>query len=98
MPGAAAKMRAIFDTQRAAFLQRRSALFEERRADLAKLADAIRRNIDRLADAIHSGFRQPFALRNRTRRSISGAGIDPPHASAILPIGCSRSGCRSASS
>ena len=38
MPDAAAKMRAIFDTQRAAFLRAGAPSLEERRADLAKLA------------------------------------------------------------
>ncbi|MGA2313713.1 MAG: aldehyde dehydrogenase family protein, partial [Xanthobacteraceae bacterium] len=75
MPDAAAKMRAIFDTQRAAFVQAGAPSLEERRADLAKLADAIRQNINRLADAIAADF------GNRSRYETELAEIFPVQAS-----------------
>jgi coniferyl-aldehyde dehydrogenase len=52
----AATMRATFDAQRAAFLRDGAPTFEERRADLKKLGDAIGRNVSRLATAISADF------------------------------------------
>ena len=70
-PEAHAKMRAILDTQRAAFLRAGAPSLEERRADLAKLVDAIRRNSARLADAIAADF------GNRSRHETELAEIFP---------------------
>jgi coniferyl-aldehyde dehydrogenase len=53
---AAAKMRATLDAQRAAFLQAGPPSLRERRADLAKLSEAVGRNLDRLAKAISADF------------------------------------------
>ena len=55
-PNAAPEMRAIFDTQRAAFLRAGAPSLRERRADLTKLNDAIGRNSGRIADAISADF------------------------------------------
>ena len=62
MPDAAAKMRAIFDTQRAAFVRAGAPSLEERRADLTKLGEAIGRSASRLAAAISADFgnRSPY--------------------------------------
>ncbi len=61
-PEAPATMRAILDAQRAAFLRAGAPTLEERRADLAKLAAAIRQNAARLAAAISADFgnRSPY--------------------------------------
>jgi coniferyl-aldehyde dehydrogenase len=55
-PESPTKMRAVFDAQRAAFLQAGPPSLDERRADLKKLAEAIGRNTDRLAAAISADF------------------------------------------
>jgi coniferyl-aldehyde dehydrogenase len=49
-------MRAILDAQRAAFLRAGAPSLQERRADLTKLNDAIRRNVNALAGAISNDF------------------------------------------
>jgi len=53
---ASAKMRSLLDAQRAAFLRADAPALAERRADLGKLADAIRQNGARLAAAISADF------------------------------------------
>ena len=55
-PPAQAPLRATLEAQRAAFLRAGAPSFEERRADLTKLADAVARNVDRLAGAISADF------------------------------------------
>ena len=51
-----AKMRVILETQRAAFLRAGAPSLAERRADLAKLAAAIRHESERIADVISADF------------------------------------------
>jgi len=53
---AAAPMRALFEAQRAAFLRAGAPPLEARRADLQKLADAVRRHTPGLAAAISADF------------------------------------------
>jgi len=53
---ASAKMRSLLDAQRAASLRADAPALAERRADLGKLADAIRQNGARLAAAISADF------------------------------------------
>jgi coniferyl-aldehyde dehydrogenase len=53
---ASAKMRAIFDAQRAAFGRAGAPSLHERRADLTNLGHAIRQNTGRLAEAISADF------------------------------------------
>ena len=81
---APAKMRAIFDAQRAAFLRAGAPSLQERRADLAKLAEAIGPNVSRLADAISADF------GNRSRYETELAEVFPVqaairHATKHLP-------------
>ena len=59
-----AKMRVILETQRAAFLRAGTPSLEERRADLAKLAGAIRHESGRIAEVIS---RFPVIARATTR-------------------------------
>ncbi len=68
---ASAKMRAIFDAQRAAFLRAGAPPLQERRADLKKLADAISRSDARLAAAISADF------GNRSRHETELAEVFP---------------------
>src|SRR5208282_3783898 len=70
-----AQMRAILDAQRAAFLRAGAPSLAERRGDLAKLADAVGRNVDRLADAISADF------GNRSRYETELAEVFPVQAS-----------------
>ena len=51
-----AKLRVILETQRAAFLRAGAPSLEERRADLARLAGAIRHESGRIADVISGDF------------------------------------------
>ena len=55
-PQAPATMRDTFDAQRAAFLRAGAPSLQERRADLTMLANAISRNVGRLAEAISADF------------------------------------------
>lgn len=68
---AEANARAIFDAQRAAFLRAGAPSLRERRADLAKLNDAINRNTDRIAAAISADF------GNRSRHETELAELFP---------------------
>ena len=77
------RMRATLETQRAAFLRAGAPALEQRRADLAKLRDAIRQKTDRLADAISADF------GNRSRYETELAEVFPAlsairHASSHL--------------
>jgi coniferyl-aldehyde dehydrogenase len=56
LPEAPAKLRAIFDAQRAAFLRAGAPSLQQRRADLTKLGKAIGNSVDRLAAAISADF------------------------------------------
>jgi coniferyl-aldehyde dehydrogenase len=49
-------LRALFDCQREAFLRDGTPSLAQRRADLAKLAHAIRNNAERIADVISADF------------------------------------------
>ncbi len=51
-----ARMRATFDTQRAAFLRNGAPPLLDRLSDLKKLGDAVGRNVDRLAAAVCADF------------------------------------------
>ncbi len=75
-PAAATDMRAIFDAQRASFLRAGAPSLQERRTDLTKLGDAIKRSAGRLADAISADF------GNRSRHE-TGLGEVMPVQSAI---------------
>jgi len=79
-----AGMRATMEAQRNAFLRAGAPSLEERRADLARLGDAVKQHVDRLADAISADF------GNRSRYETRLAEIFPVlaairHASAHLP-------------
>jgi coniferyl-aldehyde dehydrogenase len=50
------EMRATLEAQRAAFMRTGAPSLAERRGDLAKLNDALKRNVDRLAAAISADF------------------------------------------
>ena len=67
-------MRATLETQRAAFLRAGAPSLAERRADLAKLNDAVKRNVDRLAEAISADF------GNRSHHETALAEAFPVHA------------------
>ncbi|MGA2128036.1 MAG: aldehyde dehydrogenase family protein, partial [Xanthobacteraceae bacterium] len=64
-------MRATLEAQRAAFQRAGAPSLEQRRADLAKLRDAIRQKTDRLADAISADF------GNRSRYETELAEVFP---------------------
>lgn len=65
LPEAPAKLRAIFDAQRAAFLRAGAPSLQQRCADLTKLGKAIGNSVDRLAAAISADF--------GNRSAVSGA-------------------------
>ena len=73
-------MRVILETQRAAFLRAGAPSLEERRADLARLAGAIRHESGRIADVISADFGHRSRHETETRRDLSGAVGDPPRA------------------
>lgn len=64
-------MRAVFDAQRAAFLRMGSPPLEQRLTDLARLEQAIRENVDKLADVISADF------GNRSRYETELAEVFP---------------------
>ena len=80
-----ARMRATFDTQRAAFLRNGAPPLLDRLSDLKKLGDAVGRNVDRLAaafapiSAIVRGMK-PSSARSfpSRRRSVTRAGTCHP--------------------
>jgi coniferyl-aldehyde dehydrogenase len=77
------RMRQILEAQRAAFQRAGAPALQERRADLAKLRDAIKQNVDRLAAAISADF------GNRSRHETELAEVFPAlssirHASSHL--------------
>jgi coniferyl-aldehyde dehydrogenase len=77
------RMRATLEAQRAAFLRAGAPSLAERRADLAKLRDAIKQKTDRLSDAISADF------GNRSRYETELAEVFPAlsairHASSHL--------------
>ncbi len=83
-PEARTKMRGIFDAQRAAFQRAGAPPLEQRRADLTRLDDALRQNVDRLAKAISADF------GNRSRYETEIAEVYPVqsairHALSHLP-------------
>ncbi len=67
-------MRTTLEAQRAAFLRAGAPSLAERRADLTKLADAVSRNVDRLAQAIAADF------GNRSRYETELAEVFPVQA------------------
>ena len=73
-PAHAHDMRAIFDAQRAAFLRAGPPSLQERRADLAKIGEALAQNAGRLADAISADF------GNRSRHETALAEVVPVQA------------------
>ena len=75
MEAAAARIRAMLEAQRAAFLRVGAPALHARRADLQKLADAVRRNTNRLAAAISADF------GNRSRHETELAEVFPVLAS-----------------
>jgi len=66
-----AEMRAILDSQRAAFMRAGAPSLQERRADLTKLNDAISRNVGRIAAVIAADF------GNRSRHETELAELYP---------------------
>jgi coniferyl-aldehyde dehydrogenase len=74
-------MRAILDSQRAAFLRQGAPTLDERSADLMKLRDAVKRGAGKLADAISADF------GNRSRHEtelavVPGSGGNSPYLAA----------------
>jgi coniferyl-aldehyde dehydrogenase len=77
------RMRQILEAQRAAFQRAGAPTLQQRRAELAKLRDAIKQNVDRLAAAISADF------GNRSRHETELAEVFPAlsairHASSHL--------------
>jgi coniferyl-aldehyde dehydrogenase len=65
------EMRAILDSQRAAFMRQGAPTLDERSADLMKLRDAVKRRAGKLADAISADF------GNRSRHETELAEVFP---------------------